>query len=92
MSVEDVDMVVVQGAQHVASHDFFGPSAHRAARRKVHDPVHHWQERVDVVGRKQDPDLSVERYPAEKARCFLCAAGVEAGERFVEEQELRLGC
>jgi hypothetical protein len=31
------------------------------------------------------------RYPAKKARRFLCAAGIEAGKRLVEEQQLRLG-
>ena len=44
------------------------------------------------MGRKQDPYLSLTRYPAKKLGRFLCAARVEAGERLIEEQELRLGC
>ena len=43
------------------------------------------------MGRQQDPNLSLVRYPAKKACRFLCAARVEAGERLIEEQELRLG-
>jgi hypothetical protein len=90
MSMEHVNVVVVQGAQHIAPNDLFGPAAHRTACRQVDDPVHDRQERVDVVSRQQDPNFSLSRYPAKKARRFLCAARVEAGERLVEEQQLRL--
>lgn len=43
------------------------------------------------MGRQQDPDLSITRNPAKKARRFLCTARVEAGEWLIEEQEPRLG-
>ena len=43
------------------------------------------------MGRQQDPDLSLTSNPAKKGRRFLRAARVEAGERLIEEQELRPG-
>jgi len=44
------------------------------------------------MGRQQDTNSSLMRYPAKKARRFLRTTRVEAGERLIEEQEPRLGC
>ena len=93
VELQHVDVVSVQLAQDIGTHDLLGRPAGGAPGGHVDDPVHHRQQRVHLVSRKQDRHLvpaatldgAVRRSPARSAGPGLPAARPEEQPRTADE-------
>ncbi len=86
---QHVDVVAVQFGQDVAADDLIGTPVHRPAAGEVDDPVHHRQQRIDLVRGDQDRHPLLAGDPRHQRHDLAGAAQVEVGERLVEQQQLR---
>ena len=91
VDVDHVDVVAVEAAEHVGPDHLLAGAAGGAAAREVDDPVHHRQQRVDLVGGDQDGDAALAADPGEQRDDLAGAAQVEVRERLVGEQQARAG-
>ena len=84
MDVDDIDMLAIQGAEHVGPDDLVGRPTGRTSSRQVDDAVHYREQGVHLVGGQQDSDVVLLRYAVQQPHDLLCAPRIKVGERFVE--------
>ena len=87
VDAEHIHVVAVEAASTRANH-LLGRAAGGAAGGEVHDPVHHGQQRVHLVG-GDHPAIRCSAPTAPAVRRLLGTAKVQVGQRLVEQQQLR---
>ena len=87
VDAEHVDVLAVQGAEHLGADHLLGRAARRPARGDVDDTVHHRQQRVHLVRRDEHRDPLLPRDPGQQGDDLLLAADVQVGQWLVQEQQ-----
>jgi hypothetical protein len=90
VELEDIDMVSIELAQNVRSHDFVRRPASRSSLRQVDDPIHDRKKGIDLVCRKEDRHIMVARHPMEEGNNLLHTFRVEVGQWLIKEKEFGL--
>ena len=89
-AMEHLDVGPIHFAENVRSQHLVGSANANLAARDVDHPVDVGQHGVDLVGDEEHPEVAGPARIVDESGDLLLVAQVEAGQRFVSQQQLRI--
>ena len=89
-AMEHLNVGPVHFAENVRSQYLVGSANANLAARDVDHPVDVGQDRIDLVADEEHPEVAGPARIGEGSSALVLVAQVEAGQRFVTQQQLRI--